>query len=191
MVPANSVSETFVGTPQVQTVKVGIEAGRVPPGSLEPLRTILAPSVVVSVHRAELGPPCRKAFSDARLEILVENAISVLFVRYFELVDDNGSPLAIPIFQVYPELDGFFGSQQKHRFQAYPKLSIRPSESVSIIRPCPEKVIRIIAEISSPLKNGPTASRAIHVAENCLVVSSDGRIIDAGSSLVFHANIPT
>jgi len=57
VIPAHPVAEALVLTLQVEAVEVGVEARRVPPCALEPLRAVQPPGVVVSVHGAELGAP--------------------------------------------------------------------------------------------------------------------------------------
>ena len=49
-------------------------AGRVPPSSLEPLGTILAPSVVISVHCAELRPFLGQTLTKLSVDISIDDS---------------------------------------------------------------------------------------------------------------------
>ena len=49
-------------------------AGRVPPSPLEPLGTVLAPSIIVAVHRTELGPLLGQTLSELPVNFVVDNS---------------------------------------------------------------------------------------------------------------------
>lgn len=49
-------------------------AGRVPPSPLEPLGTVLAPRVIVAVHRTELGPLLGQTLSELPVNFVVDNS---------------------------------------------------------------------------------------------------------------------
>ena len=73
MIPVDSVAKTLMFSLQVKTIEIGVVAGAVPPGSLKPLGTILAPSVVISVHCAELGPFLRQTLTKLTIDVCIND----------------------------------------------------------------------------------------------------------------------
>jgi len=69
VVPIDPISKASVDTLQVKSIQVGVVTGTIPPGTREPLCTILAPSIIISIDCAELCTTGRKTFAQVRAEI--------------------------------------------------------------------------------------------------------------------------
>ena len=74
MIPVDTIAKALMFTLQILAIKVAVVTGGVPPGSLEPLGTVLAPRVVVTVHRTELGPLLGQTLTKLSVNVAVDNS---------------------------------------------------------------------------------------------------------------------
>ena len=100
VVPIDAIAETFVFSPEIKAVQVGIVTSAVPPSSGEPFGAVFAPRVVVSIHRAELGPFGRQTSSQGRTKVFVKYAISTFLIGDAKFIDQDGRSVAVKVFQV-------------------------------------------------------------------------------------------
>ena len=74
MIPVDSVAKALMFSLQILTIEIGIVAGRVPPGSLEPPGAVLAPRIIVAVNCAELCPLLWQTITKLSINISVDNS---------------------------------------------------------------------------------------------------------------------
>ena len=74
MIPVDTIAKALMLSLQILAIEVAVVTGGVPPGSLEPLGTILAPRIVVTVHSAELGSLLGQTLSKLPVNVAVDNS---------------------------------------------------------------------------------------------------------------------
>ena len=95
MIPVDSIPKALVFSLEVETIEVRVVAGAVPPGSLEPEQifesrneniwieppgTVLAPGVIVPVHRAELGSFLRQTLPKLPINTSIDDPEPEIYI---------------------------------------------------------------------------------------------------------------
>jgi len=106
VVPVDPVAKALVLAPQVEAVEVGVVAGTVPPGTLEPGCTVVPPGVVVVVLCAELGPLLGETLPELPVHACVDDPELVELCPDDEVVDSHLRRVPVPVLHVYQQLLG-------------------------------------------------------------------------------------
>jgi len=161
----------------------------VPPGPLEPLGTVVLPSIIIIILSAELGSFLGQRLTKLPVDRGVNYSVLEVFRPDYEVVHRYLGLVSIPVLHLYEELLGLAQGQVIPVGQPHPVVLIRVPEALPVEPPGLEEVVRRLAEVTPTLQHRPAPAVCFHITVDIDSFAGAGDGVGAGGCVTIGEQV--